>query len=225
MSWEHVDAAFRFNASEYGISNTLALGCKLFLLTLANYLNKDTLICNPSLETLSRDMGIGIKQTREYKKELISRKVISCNFIKGYKSPNYRLHIKTKKQITTPPPQDTHLQKDETEKTNSGELMTYPTNPIFTPPQDTQTIIKPLSNPIYEKLKRENLEKYIYEVSRYAQSIGIDTKNKAINVVEDLIRYEENPRPQALTNAQKNANIQAIKEMLANGKGIKITKY
>jgi hypothetical protein len=225
MSWEHVDAAFRFHASEYGISNTLALGCKLFLLTLANYLNKDTLICNPSLETLSRDMGIGIKQTREYKKELISRKVISCNFIRGYKSPNYRLHIKTKKEMTTPPPQDTHLQRDETAKANLREPMTYPTNPIFTPPQDTQTIIKPLTNPLYEKLKRGNREKYIYEVSRYAQSIGIVTNNKGINMVEDEIRIIENPASQTLTHNQRHAQMETVREMLSKGIGVRINKF
>ena len=224
MSWEHVDAAFRFNASEYGISNTLAVRCKLFLLTLANYLNKDTLICNPSLETLSKDMGIGIKQTREYKKELISRKVIGCNFIKGYKSPNYRLLIKTKKQITTPPPQDTHLQKDETAKTNSGELMTYPTNPIFTPPQDTQTIIKPLSNPVYDELRKENKEKYIIEVSNYAKSLGIDTNNKGVNMVEDEIKLAENSVFKPLTNEQRNAYLKKAKELLSKGGGIKINK-
>lgn len=225
MSWEHVDAAFRFDASEYGISNTQAVGCKLFLLTLANYINRTTLLCNPSLETLSKDMGIGIKQTREYKKALIAKKVISCNFIKGHKSPNYKLHIKLPRQVTTPPPQDTHQINKEISKTNSREPMTYPTNPIFTPSQDTQTIIKPLSNPIYEKLKRENPERYRHEVCRYAHSIGINTHNKGMNMVEDELRIAENPKQQPITNEQRNASIQAMREMLASGKGIKINKY
>lgn len=225
MSWEHVDAAFRFDASEYGISNTLAIGCKLFLLTLANYLNKTTLLCNPSLETLAKDMGIGIKQTREYKKELIAKKVISCGFIKGHKSPNYKLLIKLSKQVNTPPLQHTHQQKEEASITNLRELMTYPTNPLITPLQDTQTIIKPLTNPIYEKLKRENPGKYIYEVSRYAQSIGIATNNKGMNMVEDEIRIIENPTSQPLTDNQRYAQREAVKEMLSKGMGVRINKF
>ena len=192
MSWEHVDAAFRFNASEYGISNTLAVGCKLFLLTLANYINKSTLLCNPSLETLAKDMGIGIKQTREYKKALIAKKVISCNFIKGHKSPNYKLHIKLARQLMTPPLRDTPMTSAKNLTTISEELMTYPKGPYTTPPKETLTIIKPLSNPKYEELKKENLEKYIYAVSYYARHLGINTNNKGIGMVVDEIRKIEN---------------------------------
>ena len=223
MSWEHVDAAFRFNASKYQIKNTLAVGCKLFILTLANYINKDTLLCIPSLETLSRDMGIGIKQTREYKKELIAKGVISCRFIKGYKSPNFKLHLNHTKRIKNPPPQDTRVAADNL-TTTSGELMTYPSSPFSTPSKDTLTLIKPLSNPIYDELRKENKEKYIIAVSNYAESLGIDTNKKGITMVEDEIKLVENPVFKPLTKEQRNAYLEKARELLSKGGGVKIIK-
>ena len=226
MSWGHIDAAFRFDASEYKIKNTLAVGCKLFLLTLANYINKDTLLCIPSLETLSRDMGIGIKQTREYKKELINKKVISCNFIKGYKSPNFKLHLKHIKHVKTPPLEDTHIAVTKNLITTLGEPMPYPTNPRSTPLRDTLTIIKPLSNPIYKEIKKESLEKYIVAVSIYARHLGINTDSKGINMVEDEIRKAENPNTQPMTSEEKRLHMQNAMKHLEHRSsvGIKILK-
>ena len=207
------------------LSKILCIGCKLFLLTLANYINKDTLLCIPSLETLSRDMGIGIKQTREYKKELIAKGVISCHFKKGYKSPNFTLHLNNIKRVKTTPPQDTPIQPLKNSTTTLGELMNYPINPFITPPQGTLTIIKPLSNPIYESLKKENLDKYIKSVTDYATNLGIDIKNKGINMVEDEIRKLESPATTPLTQEEIQLHLRNALRQLGKGSGgVKIIK-
>ena len=102
--------------------------------------------------------------------------------------------------------------------------MTYPSSPFSTPPKDTLTLIKPLSNPIYDELRKENKEKYIIAVSNYAKSLGIDTNNKGISMVEDEIKLVENPVFKPLTKEQRNAHLEKAKELLSKGGGVKIIK-
>jgi hypothetical protein len=61
-------------------------------------------------------------------------------------------------------------------------------------------------------------------VSNYAKSLGIDTNNKGISMVEDEIKLTENPVFKPLTNEQRNAHLEKVKELLSKGGGVKIIK-
>lgn len=152
---------------------------KLTLVALANFENKKTKLCNPSISTLALRVGLGEKQTRILLNKLKKLGYVSVikNSLGGSPGSTCQYQINTKKlkmeaiqsrsmAYKTPPPCETPTPLAEDRATTPSDLCAHSVQIDKTPPShDSQTSNESIYKPSLLELETK-YGKYWYEQAR-----------------------------------------------------------